>query len=326
MHPKRISYRQIAVEAGVSYKTLYRVLNREPCVAEATRKKIIRIMKRHGCMDARLPAGCGIVIYVDDNNYMKTYARLLVRKLQDFPVGVRLFHAAGSRTAFLRAVGTASRLVYFEFMPEPLLKACRDANPDLKVLCISGDQGDVNIGCDYFRQGEMAAEYLQRFGVRSLGIVCGNVQKSAPLYWGLCERVKGCLYKWVHEYGHDEPEQIGDLDAYFARERTFPAVFLATNTYLSNVFIGKAAARGLKLPEDYGLLTFGRPEDTHATQYPAVDCIYHEPEELLELALTFLFYPNLGEIHSQVTLHVQSRLQLYGTVRAAERPRDDVTK
>ena len=315
MHPKRTSYRKIAIEAGVSYKTLYRVLNHAPNVSDSTREKIIRIMKRHGCMDARLPAGCTIVIYVDANKYMLEHARNLVRKLHDFPVSVRLFQASDNETPFLRMVETASRLVYFEFMPEDLLKKCREANPDLKIICINGYQGDINIGCDYFQQGRMAAEYLHNCGFRSLGLFFGK-DSTAPFYQSVYDRGMGCFYDWTQKYGHDEPEKITDIDTYFSERRALPEAFLAMNTFLSGVFITKAAEHHLKLKKDYSILTFGRPEDFLQQEASPVDCIYHETKDMIDIALTYLFYPNLGNFHSRISVNMQSYLQIYGTVKA----------
>ena len=315
MHPKRTSYRKIAIEAGVSYKTLYRVLNKAPNVSASTREKVIRTMKRYGCMDARLPAGCSIVIYVDENKYMLEHAQSLVRKLQDFPVSVRLFQALKNKTPFLQMVATASQLVYFEFMPEDLLKKCREENPDLKIICINGYQGDINIGCDYFQQGRMAAEYLHRCGVRHLGLFFGKINNSAPYYQGMHDRAMGCFYEWTQKFGHDEPEKIIDIDSYFQTQQTLPDAFLAMNTFLSKNFISKAAEHHLEPPKDYSIFTFGRPEDFLQLEVPAVDCIYHEIKDMLDVVLTYLFYPNLGNIHSQITVNVQSYLQIYGTVK-----------
>ena len=309
MHPKRTSYRQIAIEAGVSFKTLYRVLNHEPNVTDSTREKVLRAMKRHGCIDARLPDGCSVVIYVDANDYMLTYARILAKRLRDFPVKVRLFQASTTKISFLRMVEKASRLVYFEFMPEDLLDACRDVNPTLKVICINGYQADINIGCDYFQQGRIAAEYLHHRGFRSLGIIHGNYMKEDPCYHGLHERAMGCRHDWMFEYGHDEPDHIFDIESYLAEKRPLPSVFFAVNTYLSNQFIRRAAEHHLKFLEDYYIFTAGRPEDS-LRDCPDLDCVYHEMKDLLDIAITFLFNPNLSNIHSQIVINVKSNLQI----------------
>ena len=318
MHPKRTSYRQIAAAAGVSHMTLYRVLNHAPNVTEATREKVIRIMKQLGCIDARLPSGCSVVIYADANNYMCKYADILARKLHDFPVTVRQFHAERNKSAFLRMIETASSLVYFEFMPERLLEECRERNPDLKIICINGSEGDINIGCDYFQQGRMAAEYIHSRGFRNLGIVLGKYAEGNPFYPGLYDRAMGCLHYWMYKYGHDKPELILDLDSCFAEKRSFPSVFFAVNTHLSDRLIQTAEQHHLKLLKDYSLLTVGRPEDD-LNQHPDVDCVYHEPKDMLEIAVSFLFNPNLNKIHSKITINVQNNLKSYGTVRSFSR-------
>ncbi|MDD3155731.1 MAG: LacI family DNA-binding transcriptional regulator, partial [Victivallaceae bacterium] len=47
---RKMGYRDIAKEAGVSFKTLYRVLNQEPGVKNETREKVITVLNRNGCV------------------------------------------------------------------------------------------------------------------------------------------------------------------------------------------------------------------------------------------------------------------------------------
>jgi len=98
----RIPYTEIAKEAGVNVKTLYRVLNNEPLVKETTRKRIIDALNRNGCFEQRVTAAENVVFDVMKSPYQERQAMALLKRLSPDRFHCSIFNAELEREKFLR--------------------------------------------------------------------------------------------------------------------------------------------------------------------------------------------------------------------------------
>ena len=60
---KKTGYKELAKEAGVSFKTVYRVLNHEANVRKETRDRVLEVLSRNGRLDY-FPARSGSVVII----------------------------------------------------------------------------------------------------------------------------------------------------------------------------------------------------------------------------------------------------------------------
>ncbi len=74
---KKTGYKELAKEAGVSFKTVYRVLNHEANVRKETRDRVLEVLSRNGRLDY-FPARSGSVVIIA--NLLTEISRRLRRK------------------------------------------------------------------------------------------------------------------------------------------------------------------------------------------------------------------------------------------------------
>lgn len=321
MNPGRLSYRQLAKEAGVSFKTLYRVLNNEPSVRPATRDRVIRTLNLNGCSDGRLPKNKDIVIASGKNLYFKYWAEKFIHQLSDYPNPLHLEDYAKDYAKFLLAVENAMAVVIFGPITETLYTELRRKNPDAQVINVSGGRGDVIIGVNYFDQGVMAAEYLHQMGHRDICILTAlELDRESRIFReaALC-RIYGCAAILQYKYGSQNIERVylNNLEQFLEkRRRALPTAFYAPNTYIARVTIRKISKLGLRYPEDYSILSTGLDTDSpfQSHEYD-FDCIYHKPAALADLAEHFLIKRILTGSIKHLTIQVDNYLHIAGTVK-----------
>ena len=321
MNPGRRSYRQLAKDAGVSFKTLYRVLNNEPSVRPATRERVIRTLNLNGCNDGRLPKNRDIVITSGRNLYFRYWAEKFKHQMFGYPNNLILVNYADDYAKFLLSVENAMAVVVFGPITETLYTELRRKSPDAQVICISGDRGDVQIGVNYFEQGMMAAEYLYKMGHRDICILTSlGLEREYQIFRdaALC-RVYGCAAILQYKYGLQNVERIylNNLEQFLEKRRgTLPTAFYTPNGYLAKMTVQKISRLGLHCPEHYSILSTDLKDGSPFTsrEYD-FDCVYHKPEALADLAEHFLIKRILTGTIKHLTIHVDNYLHIAGTVK-----------
>lgn len=311
VNPKRLSYRQLAKEAGVSFKTLYRVLNNEPSVRPTTRKKVIRVLNLNGCNDGRLPQNRNIVISSGEGSYLRFWAEKFIEQLSGYPYHLDLIPFSGNHAKFLIAVENATAVVIFGAITEALYKEIRWRNPDAQLINIAGNSGDVLINVNHFDQGMMAAEYLYQKGHRNIRIIT-----SPELYRqaAIC-RVYGCAAVFQYKYDLNVDRiSLDDLEQFQkVSDDNRPSAFYASNSWLAEEAVRRLRRQNLQYPADYSILSTGLQGDSPCA-VTDLDCIYHKPEELAELAEYFLIKRILTGTIKHITTHVDNYLHIAGSV------------
>lgn len=107
MEPKKfitkINMRQLARDLGISVMTLYRVLNNEPTVRPATRKRVIDALNKRGYY-ANQETARKIVVDFSNNHYLLFFGTILLQQLSNDGFTIIATNHREKRIAFLDAI------------------------------------------------------------------------------------------------------------------------------------------------------------------------------------------------------------------------------
>lgn len=181
---KKVSIKSVAAEAGVTLKTVYRVVNNETSVAEGTRAKIENLLRAKGY---RLPYSkrrvCVVVLDVADNDFMREIAVRVQRDLTIDSVKCYFVDHANDSQNFFASVADADVVVFCSFPDEALIAAARKACPDGMLINLFGgaSAADVSIDADDTAGGVLAARHLFANGHRRHVAVATTALQPNPV-------------------------------------------------------------------------------------------------------------------------------------------------
>ena len=180
----RANIAEVAAAAGVSVGTVSRVLNESPNVREATRRRVLDVMRRLNYRPSRLAAGLSrgsprtvviLVPYVTRPSVVERLSGAIgVLDEQGFNVVLRTVDAPAQRDRHLRALTARHGADGAVIMSLPLsrdqLAALQDAHLALTLV----DTEAPGIPCtivDDIRGGFLAADHLIGLGHRRIGFI-----------------------------------------------------------------------------------------------------------------------------------------------------------
>ena len=137
----RVHFHNIADEAGVSVRTLYRVMNNQGAVSSATRRKVVTALNRYGYLCSGQKESQTILFDIIRSSFIERVGILLMQRLSLRDFRCVLSNHTEQKERFLDAVSQAAVVVMCSFPTETLLQEVRAANPDCTIVNILGGVG-----------------------------------------------------------------------------------------------------------------------------------------------------------------------------------------
>lgn len=276
MAPRKphVPIKSIAEKAKVAQRTVYRVVNGEATVAEATRRRIARLIKKSG-YSLEEASRANVVFDVADIGFMQGVAVLIQKGLSGERFNNVIVNHRENRQGFLEAVAGAQATVFCSFPDDALLAEARQANPQclLASAFCGGIGADVAVDVDDVLGGEMAARHLAALGHRRHVAVAAFTAQPNPVtrMRSFCAEMKRLAPECqidIIEFPRLYAEIGGRFDEYMADAKEMPSAFFCTVGPLAErlpVYLEKN--RGLVCPRDVGILSYDAFEYPQPTDY-----------------------------------------------------------
>ncbi|HZR38648.1 MAG TPA: LacI family DNA-binding transcriptional regulator [Ktedonobacteraceae bacterium] len=317
---RKITIRDVAQRAGVSYQTVSRVMNENESVAEDTRKRVLQAMHELGFVPNKIAQMLTtsrshtlelIAVdlhggrFADSIKSMATTAKdagydLLVTMIE----AAELSMALGNAVARL-VDGVVMHAPSLRISDEKLLEMCnemplvrRDYVPDSRLAWVGFDQNYAT---------RMAVEYLIKLGHRqiaaippSLDLINGQhrykVWKETLLQHGL-EPGPVCEAKYSFRSGYEAMRQVLET------QRPFTAVMVGSDTMALGA-MRAVREGGLRIPDDVSVISFDNAELAAFTEPPltTIDFDFGQQDAMAVKYLIELLNDPDMKLHQRVLL------------------------
>ena len=316
-----IKLRQFAQEQGISAMTLYRILNNEPNVRAATRKRIAEALSARGCYAYQPPETRKIVLDFSSNNYLLFFGNQLMQQLANMGFSVIVTNHRRNSIAFFDAAAEVSIVVFCSEPDEKTVAEMRKANPHVFALSMFGNARNVDVlfSCNDAVGTRLAASHLYRLGHRKHIVVhrwyghkdaekriscfCSEMKRMAP----------GCRIDVLDEKKNEDFCSL--CRNYFLKENNRPSVFFFVMDSAAHLFRRAVVPF---LPEDLkkiGIMSYDSIDkissETSSEQFDRVD--FSSQDILKWMAFLISTHPMLG-CESSIEIAVDMKLCSENTV------------
>lgn len=321
---KRVTLKDIANVANVSFTTVSRALAGSPEISEDTRRQIVQISKDMGYVGTkggRQPAAVSgktigllvnnfrssftaeVAFYVEQHAWEQGYTLLV-----SHTVGKKQMHGEVYRIFIEKEMDgiiimPAHELVYDELKPYLAQVPTVFINEDLQGRA----EGYVTI--DNYKGGYIGTSYLLSLGHKNI-LYCGRastkVSRQLRLkgYKEACEAC-GCTPRHIEYPYNGDSAQCGYVmgKELFSRPLEFTAIFAATDTTAFGL-MRAAAESGVRVPQDVSIIGFDNI-DFAAMPGIALTTIDQPKEAIAGVAVNMLLekmqYPSIEASHRLLT-------------------------
>lgn len=322
---QRVNFRQIARQLGISVMTVYRVVNHAPLVREETRQRVIEALNWNGYFVNKRK---DVMTIVFDTHSGLTYFENLVSGMIDNiarsnpdVLCIRTDHRLRPEEYFNHVA--ESDLVVFCSTPEhELLDRTRALNPEIYTISLSTvTNADVVITADNLRGGELAARHLHEHGHSHVVVFLDeehanryNRYKSFFSEYHLLN--PNCRIDRIERKGNTLAGAVSR--AYFNETNPMPsAIFFLVGAHAQRFY------RDVVLPEkerfrNLSILSYDRNEDIlldPSQKVQEFDRIEFRPQDMLDLALYYIFNRPLIQKVSRIHIGVNAYLWQTGSVK-----------
>ena len=316
----RVHFHDIADEAGVSVRTLYRVMNNQGAVSSATRCKVVTALNRYGYLCSGQKEAQTILFDIVHNSFIERVGILLMQRLS-----LRNFHCVLSnhieqKEHFLNAVSQVNIVVTCSFPTEALLQEIRITNPTCTIINIfGGGGGDVAIDSDDYLGGQLAARHLFANGHRHVGIFSSfdqphHIERYKSFLGQMLFLDPSCKVEFHEFFPETNP---GDFWMnYFRANKQLPSGFFCPRGGLADFLPYCLEKLKLKIPEDISLIGYNRPEErNYIRPLQPFDSVVFDIEQLTAWGEYYIL--NRPMVTNQVCIHslLQPILEIKGSVR-----------
>ena len=316
----RVHFHNIADEAGVSVRTLYRVMNNQGAVSSATRRKVVTALNRYGYLCSGQKESQTILFDIIRSSFIERVGILLMQRLSLRDFRCVLSNHTEQKERFLDAVSQAAVVVMCSFPTETLLQEVRAANPDCTIVNILGGVGgDVAIDSDDYQGGQLAARHLFANGHRHVGVFSSldqpnHVERYKSFLGQMLFLDPGCKVEFHEYFPGTDP---GDFWMnYFRAHKQLPTGFFCPLGGIADYLPYCAEKLKLKIPDDFSLIGYNRPEErTYVQPLQPFDSIVFDVEQLTAWGEYYIL--NRPMVTNQACIHtlLQPSLEIKGSVR-----------
>ncbi|MDP1698509.1 MAG: LacI family DNA-binding transcriptional regulator [Xanthomonadaceae bacterium] len=287
---------QVADLAGVSIKTVSRVLNREPNVRAATQQRVLNAVKALDYLpnlSARGLAGrrshmVGLVYNNPSPNYLFHVLSGLLEACRESGYGLAMHLCSPEEPDLVRSAtdfARQSRVDGLILIPPvgdvpALLTALEDMGlPFVRLSPMDGRPG-LGVAINERHAATRVVEYLLELGHRRIGFVMGDPMHGASMarYQGYCdglERGGITLESELVADGRFTFESGRSAGEYFVGMSAMPTAIFASNDEMAAGVLQVAHERGVDIPQQLSIVGF---DDTPVSRevWPAMTTV-HQP-------------------------------------------------
>lgn len=323
---RRITYSDIAIEAGVSKATVSRVLNDDANVDEHRRQRVLETVermgyKRHRAASALASGKTGMIAIVIDDDlsvlsdpFYATVASgiskvLMSNDLQPLLLVAEMNSVDGPVAHYLQG-GEVDGAIFFQLHESTLVRKLAKIGLPLVIVGTPHSNNDfAYVDCDNFGGGLLAARHFFSQGRKVIGTITGDVVATAGK-----QRLDGFLQGYREHGKVTNKKLIAQGDYSLESGRMAMRHLLQDNPDLDAVFaandlmaLGAAAVAqdaGKRVPEDIAVIGF---DDSLVAQTarPALSSIKQDVVKLGETAAELLIAKLKGDSPESVILPVE---------------------
>ena len=257
---RRILLRDIAGKAGVSLRTVQRVLNGEEHVNPSTRRHVSSVLSRYGYLLRQGTRREKLLIYGREGNPM---IELLMKGILQDEYEVTRLSFSDSPSTFRKAVLEADIAVLFSNPSEADMAKIREWNPDVfRIVCSYGSVHDAELLITPNNQGigACAADYLCReMGYPAVFAILPD--KGIDFM----ERIKAFAGQVLIQYPDVKLEIFRsrsvdeNFEPLFRNSAFHGAGVFIPGCVLAREFMRAADSFGIRIPEDAGVISCDNP-------------------------------------------------------------------
>lgn len=163
-----IKLREFAQEQQISPTTLYRVLNNDPNVRPATRKRIVKALNRRGYYAYQSGNAKIVMDFFVRSSYLLFFGTKLMQSLSGNGFTISATNYREKRIAFLDAVAEADAVIYCSNPDESIIEEAKKANPHIFSITLFGSarNADIRFCSNDAFGGQLVAQHLYDLGHR----------------------------------------------------------------------------------------------------------------------------------------------------------------
>ena len=322
----RITYSDIAAEAGVSKATVSRVLNDDANVDEERRRRVLETVermgyKRHRAASALASGRTGMIAIVIDDDlsvlsdpFYATVAsgisRVLMRNdLQPLLLVAEMNSVDGPVAHYLQS-GEVDGAIFFQLHENTLVKKLAKIGLPFVIVGTPHSNNDfVYVDCDNFGGGLQAARHFFETGRKTIGKITGDIvatagkQRLDGFQQAYREHGKVANRKLIAEGDYSLESGRRAMHKLLDENPELDAVF-AANDLMAAGAIAAAEERGKRVPEDIAIIGFD-DSVVATTSRPPLSSIKQDVVNLGETAADLLLAKLKGETPDPVILPVE---------------------
>ena len=299
---------EVAARAGVSPMTVSRVINGQGKVREATRERVMRVVREMdytpnlaaSSLAAAQHTRIALIYTNPSGAYLRELLVGLLRVASNAAIQLVIhywdnFDAEAERNAARALGGRVDGVI----LPPPLCESqaavTELVSAGIPVVAIASGHLRDDLSCvriDDFHAGKEMAEHLIQHGHRRIGFICGRSDLSAS-----ARRYDGFVTA-LHEAGLQVEPGLVEQGDYTYRsglaatekllaQRRPPTAVFASNDDMAAAAISVAHRRGLEVPRDLSVVGF---DDTSAatTVWPELTTIHQPIAAMADAAIDIL--------------------------------------
>jgi len=317
----RVHFYNIANEAGVSVRTLYRVMNNRGAVSTATRRQVEAALNRYGYLCAGKKESQTILFDIIQNPFIERVGILLMQRLSLRDFRCMLSNHLDRKERFLDAAVQADIVVMCSFPSEELLREVRQANSEcLIVNLFGGNGGDVAIDSDDCLGGQLAARHFLRNGHRHVGVFTtldqsNHEERYKGFFAEMMYHDPGCKVELHRFFQHTRAEEF--WEDYFRKNKdSLPTGFFCPLGGNADYLPEYAAKYGLKIPEHFSLIGYNRPEERNFHRpLHSYDTVAFDIEQLAAWGEYYILNRPMLKNRAEIHTLLRPQLEIHGSVR-----------
>lgn len=324
----KITIYDVAEQAGVSLKTVSRVINRESSVREKTRQKVLsamELLQYQPSQSARSLAGnksflLGLVYSNPSDSYIIRAQQGALQACRERGFGLLILPCDHQQSdladELIRQIQQA-RLDGIVLTP-PLTEN-RDlretlAREKIAVACVAPQiiEDAVSVGCDDLQAAEAVCEYLIARGHSRIAHIAGHCAHSASElrrrgYNNALKRHGIKPQSSLIENGHFEFSSAKTATQKLLDQTPSPSAIFAASDDMACAALVAIRENGLRVPEDISVVGF---DDSPLAQqtWPALTTVQQPVEEMVAQAVSGLIETLKNEEKSSTKIEPQSVL------------------